>query len=50
MAQAKASDACHEVELRRSGLPHADGPELNAAGADANVVLVEDLGDWVTGS
>ncbi len=47
VAQPKAGDAGHEVELRRVGQSHPDRAEDDAARADVDVVFIEDLRDGV---
>ena len=47
MAQPKAGDAGHEVELGRVGQSHPDRAEDDAARADVDVVFIKDLGDGV---
>jgi hypothetical protein len=47
LAESKAGNASHEVELRRVCQAQADRVQDEAVGPDANVVLVEDLRDGV---
>jgi hypothetical protein len=45
LAQSKASDASHEIELRWVSQAQSDRAEDGAVGSDADVVHVEDLRD-----
>jgi hypothetical protein len=47
VAQSKAGDASHQVELWRVCEAQTDRAEDDVLGADEDVVLVEDLGDRV---
>jgi hypothetical protein len=47
LAQSKAGDTSHEVELRRVRQAQTDRADDHAVGADADVVLIEDLRDGV---